>query len=75
MSHTAILINAHSTDAKHGFAVQFRSDKEDLYGVSEASRIHGAIVPVVTYQGMNEVRQKVDNYSLRNTALRSGISA
>jgi hypothetical protein len=34
--------------------VQFRSDKQDLFGVTEASRIHGPIVPLVTYQGIYE---------------------
>ncbi|CAG8948363.1 unnamed protein product [Penicillium salamii] len=53
MSYTAIL-HTHSTHADHRIAVQFRSDKQDLFGVTEASRIHGPIVPLVTYQGMYE---------------------
>ncbi|CAI7636042.1 unnamed protein product [Penicillium palitans] len=48
MSHT------HSTHADNRIAVQFRSDKQDLFGVTEASHIHGPIVPLVTYQGMYE---------------------
>lgn len=35
MSYTAIL------HAEHRYVVQFRNGKQDLYGVSEASRIHG----------------------------------
>ncbi|KAJ6184375.1 hypothetical protein N7519_005676 [Penicillium mononematosum] len=56
MSYTAILHtnSIHSAHADHRIAVQFRSDKQDLSGVSEASRIHGPIVPLVTYQGMYE---------------------
>lgn len=46
MSYTAIL-HSHSGSR---IAVQFRSDKQDLFGVTEASRIHGPIVPLVTYQ-------------------------
>ncbi|KAM5476972.1 hypothetical protein MauCBS54593_000243 [Microsporum audouinii] len=41
-------------DANHRIAVQPRNDKQDLFGVTEASRIHGPIVPLVTYQGMYE---------------------
>ncbi|EGC45594.1 predicted protein [Histoplasma capsulatum var. duboisii H88] len=51
MSYTVIL-HTHSPDANCRFAVQFRSDKQGLFGVIEASRIHGPIVPLVTYQGM-----------------------
>ncbi|KAJ5218701.1 uncharacterized protein N7498_000800 [Penicillium cinerascens] len=53
MSYTAIL-HTHSRSADHRIAVQFRSDKQDLFGVNEASRIRGPIVPLVTYQGMCE---------------------
>ncbi|KAJ5781435.1 uncharacterized protein N7518_009918 [Penicillium psychrosexuale] len=53
MSYTAILY-VHSTHADHRIVVQFRSDKQDLFGVTEASRIHGPIVPLVTYQGIYE---------------------
>lgn len=53
MSYTAIL-HTHSTQADNRIAVQFRSDKQDLFGVTEASHIHGPIVPLVTYQGMYE---------------------
>jgi len=53
MSYTTIL-HAHSTHTNHRIVVQFRSDKQDLFGVTEASRIHGTIVPLVTYQGMYE---------------------
>lgn len=53
MSYTAIL-QTHSRGANHRIVVQFRSDKQDLFGVNEASRIHGPIVPLVTYQGMYE---------------------
>ena len=48
MSYIAIL------HAPHRIAVQFRNDKQDLSGVTEASRIHGPIVPLVTYQGTYE---------------------
>ena len=51
MSYT-IILDTHFTDANHRFAVQFRSDKQDLFGVTEASHIHGSIVPLVTYQGI-----------------------
>ncbi|KAJ5478030.1 hypothetical protein N7530_003539 [Penicillium desertorum] len=50
MSYTDIL----HTHSDRRIAVQFRSDKQDLFGVTEASRIHGPIVPLVTYQGMYE---------------------
>ncbi|KAJ5555644.1 hypothetical protein N7535_008077 [Penicillium sp. DV-2018c] len=53
MSYTAIL-QTNSTDADRRIAVQFRSDKQDLFGVTEASRIHGPIVPLVTYRGIYE---------------------
>ncbi|KKK12435.1 hypothetical protein P175DRAFT_0501469 [Aspergillus ochraceoroseus IBT 24754] len=53
MSYT-IILHTHFTDANHRIAVQFRSDKQDLFGVTEASHIHGSIVPLVTYQGMYE---------------------
>ncbi|KAJ5274546.1 hypothetical protein N7505_003091 [Penicillium chrysogenum] len=53
MSYTAIL-HTHSIHTDHRTAVQFRSDKQDLFGVIEASRIHGYIVPLVTYRGMYE---------------------
>lgn len=53
MSYTAIL-HTHSMHTDHRTAVQFRSDKQDLFGVIEASRIHGHIVPLVTYRGMYE---------------------
>ena len=53
MSYTAKL-RIHSTHANCCMAVQFRSDKQDLSKVSEASRIHGPIVPLITYQGMYE---------------------
>lgn len=53
MSYTAIL-HIHSTEADHRIAVQFRRYKQDLFGVTEASRIHGPIVPLITYQGMYE---------------------
>ncbi|KAJ5803800.1 uncharacterized protein N7518_000103 [Penicillium psychrosexuale] len=53
MSYTTIL-HTHSTHANQHKAVQFRSEKQDLFGVTEASRIHGPIVPLVTYQGMYE---------------------
>ncbi|KAK0635760.1 hypothetical protein B0T17DRAFT_587147 [Bombardia bombarda] len=53
MSYTTIL-HTHSTHADHRIAVQFRSDKQDLFGVTEASCIHGPIVPLVTYRGMYE---------------------
>ncbi|KAJ5776111.1 uncharacterized protein N7511_001122 [Penicillium nucicola] len=53
MSYTAIL-HTHSTNAGHRIAVQFRSDKQHLFGVNEASRIHRPIVPLVTYQGIYE---------------------
>ena len=49
MSYTTIL-HTH----EHRFAVQFRSNKQDSYGVSEANRIHGPIVPMVTFQGTYE---------------------
>ncbi|OQE20183.1 hypothetical protein PENFLA_c017G10834 [Penicillium flavigenum] len=49
MSYTAIL---HSQSGR--IVVQFRRDKQDLFGVTEASRVHGPIVPLVTYQGMYE---------------------
>jgi hypothetical protein len=51
MSYTALL-HAYSNHDDHRIAVQFRSDKQDLFGVTEASRIHGPIVPLVTYQGI-----------------------
>lgn len=53
MSYTVIL-HTHSTDANRRIVVQFRSDKQDLFGVTEANRIHGPIVPLVIYQGMYE---------------------
>lgn len=53
MSYTVIL-HTQSTDADHRIAVQFRSNKQDLFGVTEASRIHERLVPLVTYQGMYE---------------------
>ena len=53
ISYTVIL-HTHPTDANRRIAAQFRSDKQDLVGVTEASRIHGPIVPLVTYQGMYE---------------------
>ncbi|OQE32631.1 hypothetical protein PENFLA_c001G06843 [Penicillium flavigenum] len=56
MSYTAILHtnSIHSAHADHRIAVQVRSDKQNLSGVSEASRIHGPIVPLIIYQGMYE---------------------
>ncbi|KAM5493037.1 hypothetical protein MaudMau93_001131 [Microsporum audouinii] len=51
MSYTAIL-HAHSTHTDHRVAIQFRREKQDLSGVTEASRTHGSILPMVTYQGM-----------------------
>ncbi|KAJ5088611.1 hypothetical protein N7456_012227 [Penicillium angulare] len=53
MSYTAIL-HIHSTHGGHRIVVQFRTEKQDLSGVTEASCIHGSIVPLVTYQGMYE---------------------
>ncbi|KAJ6084201.1 hypothetical protein N7486_011001 [Penicillium sp. IBT 16267x] len=53
MSYTAIL-HIHSTHADYRIVVQFRNEKQDLSAVAEASRIHGPIVPMVTYQGMYE---------------------
>lgn len=38
MSYTVIL-HTHSTDENHRIAVQFRSDKQDLFGVTEASPV------------------------------------
>lgn len=29
-------------------------DKQDLFGLTEAGRIHGPVVPLVTYQSMYE---------------------
>lgn len=48
ISYTAIL-HTHSRGANHRIVVQFRSDKQDLFGVNEASRIYRPIVPLVTY--------------------------
>lgn len=53
LSYTAIL-HTHTTDIDCRIAVQFRNDKQDLFGFTEASRIHGQIVPLVTYQGIYE---------------------
>jgi hypothetical protein len=44
MSYT-IILHTHFTEAIHHIAVQFRSDKQDLFGVTEASHIHGSVVP------------------------------
>ncbi|KAJ5366265.1 hypothetical protein N7541_000206 [Penicillium brevicompactum] len=54
MSYTAIIDHC-STHDNHRTVVQFRTAKQDLSGVIEASRIHGSIVPTVTYQGMYEM--------------------
>lgn len=51
MSHTIILS---CTDDAKSMVVQFRSEEEDLYGVTEAHRIHGTLVPMVTYHGKYE---------------------
>lgn len=53
MSYTTIL-HAHFGHDSQRIVVQFRSNKQDLFGVTEASRIHGPIVPLVTYQGIYE---------------------
>ncbi|KAJ5712954.1 uncharacterized protein N7483_010135 [Penicillium malachiteum] len=53
MSYTAI-VYLHSTHTDYRIVVQFRSEKQDLSAVAEATRIHGHIVPMVTYQGMYE---------------------
>lgn len=53
MSYTALL-HTHSIHADHRIVVQFRSDKQDLFGFTEASCIHKPIVPLVTYQGIYE---------------------
>lgn len=53
MSYTAIR-HTHSTSADHRIAVLLLSDKQDLFGVNEASHIHGFIAPLVTYRGMYE---------------------
>lgn len=53
MSYTTIL-QTHAADANDCIVVQFRRDKQDHFGVTEAYRIHGSIVPLVTYQGMYE---------------------
>ena len=53
MSYT-IILRTHLTAANHPTVVQFRTDKQDLFGVTEANHIHGSIVPLVTYQGMYE---------------------
>ncbi|KAJ6016482.1 hypothetical protein N7540_011073 [Penicillium herquei] len=51
MSYTAI-VYLHSTHTDYRIVVQFRSEKQDLSAVAEASRIYGHIVPMVTYQGI-----------------------
>ncbi|EPS32256.1 hypothetical protein PDE_07216 [Penicillium oxalicum 114-2] len=58
MSYTVILhthfTSTHFTGVDGRIVVQFRSDKQDLFGVTEASHIHGSTVPLVKYQGMYE---------------------
>ncbi|KAH6873657.1 hypothetical protein B0T10DRAFT_499735, partial [Thelonectria olida] len=44
MSYTTIL-NAHSAHAGHRIAVQFRSDKQDLLGVTEPAAFMGLLCP------------------------------
>jgi hypothetical protein len=46
MSYTAIL-----AARGHRIVVQFRSEQLDLFGVTEANRIHGNLVPLVTFRG------------------------
>lgn len=53
-SYTAIIDHC-STHDNRRTVVQFRTVKQDLSGVIEASCIHGSIVPTVTYQGMYEM--------------------
>lgn len=53
MSYT-IILHAHSTPDNQRIAVQFRSDKQDLFGITEANCIHGPVVPLVTYRGIYE---------------------
>jgi len=49
MSYTIILYSANDGQR---IIVQFRVEKQELFGVIEANRIHGSLVPLVTYQGM-----------------------
>lgn len=53
LSYTVILYT-YSTDANYRITVQFRYDKQDLFGVSKASRTYRPIVRLVTYQGIYE---------------------
>jgi hypothetical protein len=51
MSYTIIL---NCTSIAKSIVVQFRNEKEDLFGVTEANRIHGCLVPLITYHGKYE---------------------
>lgn len=51
MSYTAILSSAHD----QRIVVQFRGEKHDLFGMTEAHRIHGSLVPLVTFRGMHGI--------------------
>jgi Phosphotransferase enzyme family len=51
MSYTTILYSANDSQR---IVVQFRGEKQDLFGVTEANRIYGTLVPLVTYRGMYE---------------------
>ncbi|KAF2667409.1 hypothetical protein BT63DRAFT_291354 [Microthyrium microscopicum] len=51
MSFTIIV---HRASIDESIVVQFRSEEEDLSGVTEAHRIHGPLAPLVTYRGKYE---------------------
>lgn len=53
MCYTALL-HIHSADAAYRIAVEFRLNELDLSGVAEAGRVHGRLVPMVTFQGTYE---------------------
>jgi len=48
MSYTTILSSANDVQR---IVVQFRVEEQDLFGIIEANRIHGTLVPLVTYRG------------------------
>ena len=51
MSYTAIL----SSSQDRRIVVQFRVEKQYLFGVTEANRVHGSLVPLVTFRGVYDV--------------------
>ncbi|KAI1453253.1 hypothetical protein F4805DRAFT_478704 [Annulohypoxylon moriforme] len=51
LSYTTIL-RSHSFQGIGDTVVQFRTTEQDLAGIAEAHRIHGSMVPLVTFRGM-----------------------